>query len=214
MVAIDGYSGAGKSTIARAIAKAVNYIHVDTGAMYRALTYYLLQKQPELDNLSPELLPGFKLQYLYSRENKGYDMVVNGEVLKAELRSPAVDAAVGYISSLPWIREFLVKEQRRIGRDGGVIMEGRDIGTVVFPDAIHKFFIQADLDVRAKRRLAQLQENHPDLDFETVRANLQMRDEMDENNPISPLLPDEDALILDSGLLELEEIIDYILTNI
>ena len=213
VIAIDGYSGAGKSTIARAVAKAVNYIHVDTGAMYRALTYFLLQKQPPLNNLKPELVADFKLQYRYDRANQGYDMVVNGAVLTDVLRTPEVDAAVGHVSSLPWVREFLVKEQRRIGRDGGVVMEGRDIGTVVFPDTIYKFFIRANLDIRAKRRLAQLLANHPNLDFETVRANLQHRDELDENNPICPLLPDEDALILDSGGLELQEIIDYILTN-
>src|SRR5690554_1433969 len=208
-IAIDGWSSCGKSTLAKALAKELNYIYVDSGAMYRGVTLYAMRKnlvsRNHVDvNKIIAVLPKIKLTF--SNLGKGEaDLYLNGENVEKEIRTLDVSNSVSSVAKIKEVRTFLVKQQRILGIPGGVIMDGRDIGSVVFPLAELKLFVTADPDVRAQRRYDELIAKGDKVSLEEVKENLKLRDEMDANREESPLIQVEDAIVLDNSNLTPEE---------
>lgn len=207
-IAIDGYSSCGKGTLAKVLAKSLNYIFIDTGAMYRAVTYAMIQKGIELDNLVEleKLLPNLSITFKHIPEDDFYHTFLNGEDIENEIRSMAVSNLVSPVSKIQIVRDFLVKQQQEIGLNKGVVMDGRDIGTVVFPNAELKIFMTAKAEIRAHRRLNELKENgNLSITYEEVLKNLNDRDYSDSNRSNSPLLKAEDAIVIDNSELSKAE---------
>jgi cytidylate kinase len=210
IIAIDGYSSCGKSTFARSIAKMLNYIFIDSGAMYRAVTLYCIRRQfigkdglntagvlSELDDIN--------IDFIYNPVINEHETFLNSLNVEREIRSLEVAGHVSIISQIPEVRERLVEIQRKIGVSGGVVMDGRDIGTVVFPNADIKIFMTASVDIRAKRRYDELKGRGLVIDFEEIKRNIISRDITDENRDISPLRRADDALILDNTRKTVED---------
>lgn len=207
-IAIDGYSSCGKGTLAKVLAKSLNYIFIDTGAMYRAVTYAMIQKGIELDNLVEleKLLPNLSITFKHIPEDDFYHTFLNGNDIENEIRSMAVSNLVSPVSKIQIVRDFLVKQQQEIGLNKGVVMDGRDIGTVVFPNAELKIFMTAKAEIRAHRRLNELKENgNLSITYEEVLKNLNDRDYSDSNRSNSPLLKAEDAIVIDNSELSKAE---------
>jgi cytidylate kinase len=210
IIAIDGYSSCGKSTFARLIAKELNYIYIDSGAMYRAVTLYCMNKNyVSLNRLStPEILSELQelqIDFVYNNEINEYETFLNLENVEKEIRSMEVTANVSRISQIPEVRTRLVELQRHIGISKGIVMDGRDIGTVVFPNADIKIFMTASVDIRAKRRYDELKSKGILIDFEEIKKNIIARDITDENRDISPLRRADDAIILDNSRMTVED---------
>lgn len=215
IIAIDGFSSCGKSTLARELAKQLNYHYVDTGAMYRAVTLYLLQNQIDFHHpeMVAECLPQIQISFGFNEETQTQITLLNGENIENEIRiNPRVASAVSDISSLSEVRRFLVKQQQALGIDKGIVMDGRDIGTVVFPNAELKLFVTADPKIRAQRRLDELKEKGQNTTFEEVLANLEKRDHMDSNRADSPLHKADDAIELDNSFLSKDEQLTIVLS--
>jgi cytidylate kinase len=215
IIAIDGYSSCGKSTFARAIAKELNYIYIDSGAMYRAVTLFCLRmghvgegfiKTGKIISDLQQLHIGF----VYNPDISEYETFLNSENVEAEIRGVEVSSFVSRISQIPEVRSRMVELQREIGVFKGIVMDGRDIGTVVFPDAELKIFMTASVDVRAKRRYNELRGKNMKVDFETIKTNIIARDIADENRDISPLRRAEDAIVLDNTRMTVKEQMDWI----
>jgi cytidylate kinase len=210
IIAIDGYSSCGKSTFARAIAKELKYIYIDSGAMYRAVTLYCMRKafitregfniNGVLDNLND-----IHVSFIFNPDIEQYETFLNSENVENEIRGIEVSAFVSKISQIPEVRARMVELQRQIGVFKGIVMDGRDIGTVVFPDAEIKIFMTASLDIRAKRRFDELKTKGNNIDFEEIKRNIVARDIADENRDISPLRRAEDAIILDNSRMTVHE---------
>jgi cytidylate kinase len=210
IVAIDGYSSCGKSTFAKSIARMLNYIYIDSGAMYRAVTLYcmrngLIVKDEINRNGILAALETLTIEFVFNPSLKCYETFLNGENVEEEIRSLDVAAHVSRISMIPEVRERLVELQQKMGAEKGIVMDGRDIGTVVFPNADIKIFMTASADIRAKRRLDELTGKGIVTDFEEVRKNIVARDIADENRDISPLRRAEDAMILDNSRMTVDE---------
>jgi cytidylate kinase len=215
-IAIDGYSSCGKSTLAKALAKKLNYIFVDSGAMYRGIALYCLQKKlikgQEIDTVHLiSTLQSIDLKFIYNEQIQESELFLNGINVAQEIRKPDVAAIVSQVASIEAVRVKLVEMQQEMGLNGGIIMDGRDIGTVVFPFADLKLFVTADPKVRAERRYKEMLVKDPDTNIEEVEANLIARDKMDTTRAISPLLRAEDALILDNTHMDREMQLDYVL---
>lgn len=207
IIAIDGYSSCGKSTIARELANALNYHYVDTGAMYRALTLYLFQNQ--IDILHPEMvataLPQITISFGFDESTQTQITLLNGENVEREIRiNPRIASMVSDVSALSAVRKFLVEQQKALGNEKGIVMDGRDIGTVVFPEAELKLFITAEPNIRAQRRLEELAEKGQVTTYDEVLANLTKRDFLDTTRLDSPLLKAEDAIEIDNSFLSKE----------
>jgi len=204
IIAIDGPAASGKSTAAKRLANALGYLYLDTGAMYRAITYSVLKK-----NIFDDLEKIFDLVRNIELELKFEDGVtrvfVDGEEVTDFIRTPEVSGKVSEISRIPEVRKEMVKLQRRIAEQGNLVAEGRDITTVVFPNADVKIFMTASLDERARRRYKEHQERGEDVTFEAVKANLEKRDKIDSTRPVSPLRKAEDAVELDTTNMTVEE---------
>ena len=216
-VAVDGPAGAGKSSISKIVAKKLGYLYIDTGAMYRAITLFGLRnfknEKQEID-LS-KLLQNLNEISLEFRENSGkLEIYLNGENVSKEIRATEVSDNVSFIAKQPEVRERLVVLQRDIAEKQGVIMDGRDIGTVVLPNADYKFFLTASADERARRRFLELQSLGIETTIEEVKQNLIERDRIDSEREISPLKQAEDAILIDNTNLNKEETIDLILSYI
>ena len=207
IIAIDGFSSCGKSTLAKAMAKALEYVFVDTGAMYRAIALYFLRNNIAFnDNASIEAaLHAIELRFKYNSVSQKSDMYLNGENVEQEIREMQVSQKVSEVASIAAVRDFAVAQQQAMGVDKGIVMDGRDIGTVVFPNAELKLFVTADPLVRAKRRFIELQATQPSITMEEVAENLSHRDLMDSTREHSPLKQAEDALVLDNTDLNQEE---------
>jgi cytidylate kinase len=208
IIAIDGYSSCGKSTIARELANALNYHYVDTGAMYRALTLYLFQNQ--IDILHPEMvataLPQITISFGFDETTQTQITLLNGENVEREIRiNPRIASMVSDVSALSAVRKFLVEQQKTLGNEKGIVMDGRDIGTVVFPEAELKLFITAKPNIRAQRRLEELADKGQDTTYDEVLANLTKRDYLDTTRLDSPLLKAEDAIEIDNSFLSKED---------
>jgi CMP/dCMP kinase len=210
IIAIDGYSSCGKSTFAKSIAKMLNYIYIDSGAMYRAVTLYCMRNNLIVnDEINRHgILAGLKtlnIEFVFNHSLKGYETFLNGENVEEEIRNLDVATHVSRISMIHEVRERLVELQQKMGEEKGIVMDGRDIGTVVFPDADIKIFMTASADIRARRRLDELTGKSIVTDFEEVRKNIVARDIADENRDISPLRRAEDAVILDNSRMTVDE---------
>ena len=217
VIAIDGFSSTGKSSISKVVADTFGLIHIDTGAMYRAITLFGLRnfkdEKQEID-LS-KLLQNLNEISLEFKENSGkLEIYLNGENVSKEIRTTEVSDNVSFIAKQPEVRERLVVLQRDIAEKQGVIMDGRDIGTVVLPNADYKFFLTASADERARRRFLELQSLGIETTIEEVKQNLIERDRIDSEREISPLKQAEDAILIDNTNLNKEETIDLILSYI
>ena len=210
VIAIDGHSSTGKSTLAKQIAKALNYIYIDTGAMYRAVTYYALQNNLisenhfDKDRLVKDL-DHIQISFKYNPDKGFAEVYLNGHNIEKEIRQMKVSNFVSDIATVPEIREKLVAQQRAIGKNKGIVMDGRDIGSVVFPDAELKIFMTASPEVRAQRRYKELVEKGDKVDYEAVLQNVVKRDKIDSERAVSPLIMTDDAIKIDNSNLSREE---------
>ena len=203
IIAIDGFSSCGKSTLAKAMAKALEYVFVDTGAMYRAIALYFLRNSiPFNDIAAQEALQAIELRFKYNSSSQKSDMYLNGENVEQEIRDMQVSQKVSEVATIPAVRAFAVAQQKAMGIDKGIVMDGRDIGTVVFPNAELKLFVTADPAIRLERRYQELVQTNPAILKEEVAANLQQRDLMDSTREHSPLKQAEDAMVLDNSNLD------------
>ena len=215
-IAIDGYSSTGKSTIAKQLAKALGYIYVDTGAMYRAVTYYAMEQgligveHEDVRGLFAKL-PDIDLEFIYNKELGFSEMYLNGENVEKEIRSMKVSQQVSKIATIDEVRKKLVQLQRSMGTDQGIVMDGRDIGTVVFPDAELKIFMTASPEKRATRRYKELLDKGENVTYDEVLKNVQQRDYIDSHREFSPLKQADDAIVFDNSDMGLEEQFNRIL---
>ena len=215
IIAIDGYSSCGKSTFAKAIAKELNYIYIDSGAMYRAVTLYCIRRgfisgdRLNIQGIVSEL-KDIHLEFVYNPDIGEYETFLNSENVELEIRGLDVSSRVSRISQIHQVRSRLVELQRQIGALKGIVMDGRDIGTVVFPDADLKIFMTASVDIRAKRRYDELKSKGMDVNLKEIRNNIVARDITDENRDISPLRRAEDALVLDNSRMTVEEQMEWV----
>lgn len=215
IIAIDGYSSCGKSTFAKAMAKYLSYIYIDSGAMYRAVTLYCMRKgfisENDLDNESIlSNLKNIHIDFIFNRIINEYETFLNSENVEKEIRGIDVTSYVSRISQIYEVRLRLVELQREIGAAKGLVMDGRDIGTVVFPDADIKIFMTASADIRARRRHNELSEKGIVTDFEEIKRSIIARDIADENRDISPLRRADDAIVLDNSRMTVSEQMEWI----
>ena len=208
-IAIDGWSSCGKSTMAKALAKRLNYIYVDSGAMYRGVTLFAYNKgwigDDKLDRTKIiESLSNLSIRFKQNEEGTP-DLILNGENVEDIIRTLEVSQHVSKVAAIKEVRAFLVEQQREMGEDGGVVMDGRDIGSVVFPNADLKLFITADVETRAQRRFDELKSKGDEITFDEVKQNLKERDHLDSTRDESPLIQTEDAIIIDNSNLTQEE---------
>ncbi len=214
IIAIDGPAGSGKSTIAKLVAKRLNYRYIDTGAMYRAVAWTAQKKGLSLtdETAMAELARSLKIEFVPGAD--GQSVLVDGENATAHLKNETVGKGAVAVAAQKSVREVLVARQRQIGETGNVVMDGRDIGTVVFPQANKKFFFVADAEERGRRRYEELKSKNPDLDLKIIIEEIRQRDHEDCNRKISPLVRAEDALEVDTTRLSIEEVTDHVLKNI
>ncbi len=218
-IAIDGYSSCGKSTLARALAKNLNYIYIDSGAMYRSVAYYALEhgyirSKGDIDvKMLIESLHLILIQFKYNSDTQEIETFLNGTCVDKEIRSMQVSAYVSVISAIKEVRDKLVRIQQRMAENGGVVMDGRDIGTVVLPKAELKVFMTADIEVRAQRRFLQLKNNGVSISIEDVRENIAQRDLQDTTRAADPLRKAADAIILDNSNLTEEEQFSFLMVQ-
>ena len=213
-IAIDGHSSCGKSTMAKDLAREVGYVYVDTGAMYRSVTLYALRhglfsegdgkigiKEDELR----QEMPNIHITFKFNPETGRPDTYLNGELVEQEIRSMEVSSRVSPIATLGFVREAMVAQQQQMGKDKGVVMDGRDIGTVVFPDAELKIFVTASAEVRAQRRYDELKAKGMEADYADILKNVQERDYIDSHREVSPLRKADDAIELDNSNMTIAE---------
>ncbi|WP_407504998.1 (d)CMP kinase [Elizabethkingia meningoseptica] len=216
VIAIDGFSSTGKSSISKIIAQKLDIIHMDTGALYRGITVYALQHHLENNTLNiPALINDLENIDLEFRNIDGnLQLFLNDKNIDTEIRDPKVSDYVSEVAKQPEVRAFLLSKQRKMAENGGIVMDGRDIGTVVLPNADYKFFLTASPDERAVRRYKELLASGVEADLEEVKANLLMRDKIDSERETSPLKQAEDAILIDNTLLDKEQTIALILSYI
>ena len=215
IIAIDGYSSCGKSTFAKIIAKELNYIFIDSGAMYRAVTLYCIRRkfigeQGINTRGIVEELKEINIDFIYNPDINAHETFMNSENVETEIRNLEVTSHVSRISQIPEVRARLVELQRQIGTYKGIVMDGRDIGTVVFPDADLKIFMTASADIRAKRRYDELKAKGLNVDFEEIKRSIIARDIADENRDISPLRRADDAIILDNSRMTVDAQMEWV----
>lgn len=210
IIALDGHSSCGKSTMAKALAKKIGYIYVDTGAMYRTVTLFALRNNvfngTELDATKLEaLLPQVNVSFVLDPETNLPLVCLNGEIVEQEIRTMEVSSRVSPIAALPFVRTLLTKMQQQMGDAKGIVMDGRDIGTAVFPNAELKIFVTASAEVRAQRRYDELTAKGEDVTYEEILKNVQERDYIDSHREVAPLKQAADALVLDNSNMTREE---------
>ena len=209
-IAIDGHSSCGKSTMAKDLAREVGYVYVDTGAMYRSVTLFALRNGLfTADGIDEETLrqrmPEIKISFKFNAETGRPDTYLNGELVEQEIRTMEVSNHVSPIATLGFVREAMVAQQQQMGKDKGVVMDGRDIGTVVFPDAELKVFVTASAEVRAQRRYDELKGKGMEADYDEILKNVQERDYIDSHREVSPLKKADDAIELDNSNMTIAE---------
>ena len=207
IIAIDGYSSCGKSTLAKALSKKLHYAYVDTGAMYRAVTLYFIDNHVDFDDDEQVKKALEHIEIHFERIDSKNTTFLNGKNVESEIRNMRVSGRVSEVAAISEVRRAMVKQQKLMGKRKGVVMDGRDIGTVVFTDAELKIFLTADPEIRVIRRYDELQAKGEDVDFEEIRNNLSERDRIDTSRADSPLRKADDARILDnSGLTEVQQL--------
>lgn len=219
VIAIDGHSSCGKSTVAKDLAKELGYVYIDTGAMYRAVTLFAMQNgfiqdgEILLDELQNKL-NDIKITFRYQPEEKLNETFLNGVCVEDEIRGLEVSNNVSAVSTIAFVRHRMVELQQEMGRDGGIVMDGRDIGTVVFPDADLKLFMTASPEIRAQRRFDELKAKNPtdnSLSFDSILENVKHRDHVDSTREESPLKMADDAVLLDNSHMNKQEQMDWIM---
>ena len=209
-IAIDGHSSCGKSTMAKDLAREVGYVYVDTGAMYRCVTLYALRHglftaEGIQEEALRQAMPNIQITFRFNAEKGRPDTYLNGELVEDLIRSMEVSNHVSPIATLGFVREAMVAQQQQMGKDKGVVMDGRDIGTVVFPDAELKIFVTASAEVRAQRRYDELKGKGMEADYEEILKNVQERDYIDSHRAVSPLRKADDAIELDNSHMTIAE---------
>ena len=216
IIAIDGFSSTGKSTVAKQLAKELNYIYVDTGAMYRAVTYFALENDLigedffHIEKLI-ERLDDIKITFKYNKDLGFAEVYLNGRNIEKDIRTLKVSRYVSPIATISEVRQKLVEQQQLMGKDTGIVMDGRDIGTVVFPDAELKIFMTASAETRAKRRYKELLERGHNLSYDEVLENVTTRDRIDSSREDSPLMKADSAIEIDNSDLTIDEQVDSLL---
>ena len=207
IVTIDGYSSCGKSTLAKALAAELNYVFIDSGAMYRAITLYFLRNHVNWNNQNEVInaIENITLEFVYSPETDISEIWLNDENVEWLIRDMVVAENVSEVATIKEVREFAVAQQRKMGKLKGIVMDGRDIGTTVFPKAELKIFLTADPSVRVERRFKELLNKNPHITIDDVKKNLEMRDYIDSNREFSPLRKAKDAIVLDNSKLTAKE---------
>ena len=207
IITIDGYSSCGKSTLAKQVAKELNYVFVDSGAMYRAVTLYFLRNNVDLTKKEELVLALEKinLSFDYNKTDGTSDMIMNGENVENYIREMAISERVSEVAAIEEVRTFTVAEQQKNTISKGIVMDGRDIGTVVFPNAELKIFLTAKPEIRVDRRYHQIIKTNPQISKEEIRKNLELRDYIDTHREISPLRKAEDAIVIDNSFMQKEE---------
>lgn len=207
IVTIDGWSSCGKSTLAKHLAKELGYVYIDSGAMYRAITLHFLRNHVDWTNPDPvnEALQNISLEFIYNDKASQSEIHLNGENVEYVIRDLVVAEKVSEVAAVKEVRDFAVAQQKRMGKRKGIVMDGRDIGTVVFPRAELKIFMTADNAVRVERRFKEMYEKNPAITIEEIKANLEMRDYIDSHRTVSPLRQAKDALLLDNSNLTIRQ---------
>lgn len=210
VIALDGPAGSGKSTVAKLLAEKLHYLYMDTGAMYRAISYQALQLHLDLTHTAPivHMAHSLKLTFINNRVH------VNGVDVAEQIRKPEVNNIVSSVASIPDIRHILIQLQREIAREHNVVMEGRDIGSVVFPDAQCKFYLEASVAVRAQRRYQETRDSNPELTLEQITDSIAARDHADQTRKVSPLIKAEDAIEVDTSQMSIEDVVDYLFDQV
>lgn len=213
IITIDGYSSCGKSTLAKQLAKRLNYLYIDSGAMYRAITLYFIQHTVNWNDAEAvkQALLSIHLEFIHNQISGQSDMYLNDENVEPLIREMLVAEKVSEVAAIREVREFAVAQQQKMGKERGIVMDGRDIGTVVFPHAELKIFMTADPAIRVERRFKELYEKNRNITLHEVKENLELRDYIDSNREISPLRKAEDAIILDNSQLTMPEQLDLVL---
>jgi cytidylate kinase len=210
IITIDGWSSCGKSTLAKQLAKELGYIYVDSGAMYRAITLYFLRNHIDWTDVNAVklALKNISLHFEYNLKSQQSEIYLNNENVEYVIRDLVVAEKVSDVASIKEVRKYAVAQQHKMGRNRGIVMDGRDIGTVVFPDAELKIFMTADNAVRVERRFQELYQKNPNITIEEIKANLEMRDYIDSHRAVSPLHQAKDAILLDNtNLTEKEQFV-------
>ena len=209
-IAIDGYSSCGKSTMAKDLAKEIGYIYIDSGAMYRAVTLYCLENglftsEGILTDALEKAMPNIRISFQLDPDTQRPITFLNGQLVEDKIRSMEVSSHVSPVAALGFVREAMVRIQQEMGKAKGIVMDGRDIGTVVFPDAELKIFVTASAEIRAQRRYDELKAKGQEASYEDILANVKERDYIDQNRTVSPLRQAEDAILLDNSQMTIEE---------
>lgn len=211
IITIDGGSSCGKSTLARQLAEKLGYVYIDSGAMYRAITLYFLRNNVNRSDIRQirEALKNIELEFIHNKHQGNSEMYLNGENVEYIIRDLVIAEKVSEVAALKDVRAFAVAAQQKIGEEKGIVMDGRDIGTTVFPEAEIKIYMVADEAVRVERRFAEMYEKNPNVSLVEVRNNLVMRDYIDANRETSPLRKAEDAIVLNNTDLSPKEQLDF-----
>lgn len=218
-IAIDGHSSCGKSTMAKDLAREIGYVYIDTGAMYRSVTLFCLRHnlindgQVDADSLRAQM-KDIVISFVFNAKTGRPDTYLNGECVEGTIREMEVSNNVSLVAALPFVREAMVDQQRQMGKEKGVIMDGRDIGTVVFPDAELKIFVTASPDIRAKRRYDELTAKGVACEYDEILHNVVERDRMDSTREVSPLRQAEDAIVLDNSDMTIAEQKEWLLNKV
>lgn len=211
IIAIDGHSSTGKSTLAKSLGKALNYAYISTGDMYRAVTLYFIENQVDIEDLSAVAEGLNKINLHFRALPEGNCIFLNGKNVDQEIRTMKVNEMVSPVATISMVRRAMVAQQQKMGEEKGIVMDGRDIGTVVFPKAKLKIFLTAAPDERARRRYVELIDKGMDVDFEQVKQNLIDRDRIDSSREDSPLMQAKDAVVVDNTNLNFEQQLDLVL---
>jgi len=207
IITIDGWSSCGKSTLAKQLAKEMGYVYVDSGAMYRAITLYFLRNHVDWTDTAEvnEALQNINLEFQYNDKSQQSEMFLNDENVEYVIRDLVIAEKVSDVAAIKEVREFAVAQQQKMGEKKGIVMDGRDIGTTVFPNAELKIFMLADIATRVERRFKEMYEKNPNITIEEVKNNLEMRDYIDSNREISPLRQAADAVVINNTNLTIAE---------
>lgn len=213
IITIDGYSSCGKSTLAKQLAGQLNYLYIDSGAMYRAITLYFIQHRIDWNDAAQvnDALDNIQLEFIYNQISGQSDMFLNGENVEPMIREMLVAEKVSEVAAVREVREFAVAQQQKMGAGKGIVMDGRDIGTVVFPHAELKIFMTADPAIRVERRFKELYGKNKNITLHEVKENLELRDYIDANREVSPLRKAEDAIVLDNSQLAMPEQLELVM---
>ncbi|WP_343692222.1 (d)CMP kinase [Chitinophaga sp.] len=213
IITLDGYSSCGKSTLAKQLAAELDYVYIDSGAMYRAITLYFIQNRIDWNSAEEvaRALSNIQLEFIYNPISGASEMNLNGENVEHMIREMLVAEKVSEVAAIGAVREFAVAQQQEMGKQKGIVMDGRDIGTTVFPHAELKIFMTADTAIRVERRFKELYAKNKNITIHEIKENLELRDYIDTNREISPLRKAEDAIILDNSQLTPEEQLKLVL---